>query len=280
MSEENWKDSLPEGFADAPFLKAAESPEAALQAITDAADYMGNSIRVPSENAGEEDVAAFYDKILSKAPNLMPRPDEDNMDAFYKSVGRPDKPEEYSYEAPDGKEVPEDFSTFAAVAHKHGLSQTQFRGILGDLLGPQWAAMETAENDQKEALSALAGEWGFKFDEHMNTVKNFLRLTDAPAGLVELISEGAMSTDEIKWLHNIASQTKSQVELNKQPASQPEGLLSPEEARMQISEMLNNPDHPYWVATDPAHQAAVQKMLKLQQMANPSATTDMSMMRA
>lgn len=268
MSEQetSWKDELPEGFADAPFFKASETPEDVLSSIKNAAAYMGQSIRIPGEDASDEARKEFHTKVLEKAPALMFKPNEDDMDPFYASIGRPENPDGYQYEAPEGKEVPEDFNNFAAVAHKHGLSQTQFKGILGDILQAQWDANEVAEHDHGESLKGLATEWGAKHDINMSQVGNFLRLTNAPSGIVELFSEKAMSVDEIKWLHSIANGTKSATELaDMQDPSNDE--LTPEEAQVKIQEMLNNKQHAYWNATDPTHKAAVQKMIDLQRMA-------------
>lgn len=267
-STDSWVDSLPETLREAPFLSKAESPEKALQELQNAAGHLGNSLRLPSEDASEEDRKAFYDRLSEKVPGLMPKPTEENMEEFYKALGRPENPDDYNYEPPEGKEVPGDFESFAKVAHKHGLTQEQFRGVLNDVLSGQWEQAEIAESEQNQEMSQLSQEWGQAFDQNLSAVKNFLRLTDAPEGVVDLISEGAMSPAEIKWLHSIASSTKSPTELVTQQTQQ-ETALTPSEARTRIQEMMNNPEHPYWNATDPRHQDAIQKMLKLQKAANP-----------
>lgn len=278
-TSETWQSGLPEGFADAPFFKAAESPEAALTAIQNAASHMGQSIRIPGEDAGEDDVKAFYGKVLEKAPNLMPKPTEENMEQVWAAMGRPDKADGYQYTPPEGKEVPPDFEAFAQTAHKHGLSQEQFRGILGEVLGGQWDQLEVMEAQQKDAMEALANEWGLAYDKNITAVKNFLRLTDAPEGIVELIAGGAMSPAEIKWLQSIATSTKSATELVTHDQER-QVAMTPVEAQNQIQEMLNNAEHPYWKATDPRHNEAVRKMLELQKFAHPDSSTSVDALRA
>ncbi len=264
----NWTDTLPEGFADAPFIKAAKTPEEAIAAIQNAATYMGNSIRVPGEDAGDEDRQSFYAKIMEKAPKLMFRPDDESMDEFYNSMGRPEDPSKYELEVPEGKELPSDFGDFSKLAHKIGLSNKQYKELMSGVLEQQWGNEEQVEVTQAEETKQLKDKWGKAYDVNLSTVKNFLRLTDAPEGIVDLISEGAMSATEMEWLNSIATMTKSKVELAEHEDTIPP-VMTPGEAQDKIQEMLNNKEHPYWVAQDPRHKGAVQKMIQLQGYAHP-----------
>lgn len=265
----DWRSTLPEGFGEASFIKGADSPEAALTAINNAASHMGNSIRIPGEDASEDARNDFYGKILEKAPNLMPKPSEDNMDAFYASIGRPGKPDEYNFEAPEGREIPDDFAAFAEAAHKNGLTQDQFRGVLGEILGSAWEGSDAVEAAQAEEMKGLKTEWGQAFDQNIDQVKNFLRLTEAPEGIMDLVENGAMSPTEIQWIHSIATKTASSTELAKQTTTTVPNMLTPGEAQEKISEMLNNSEHPYWNNSDIGHKRAINRMVELQRMANP-----------
>ena len=268
-SDGDWKTGLPEGLSDAPFFKKATSLDDAVSALGAAAAHMGNSIRIPGEDASDEARSEFYSKILEKAPDLMPKPSEDNMDAFYRAAGRPNEASDYQYEAPEGREVPSDFAAFSEVAHKYGLSQDQFSGILGEVLGAQWNDLDSMQETHLTEMKDLKSEWGMAYDDNMSAVKNFLRLTDAPDGIVDLLTSDAMSADEIRYFYNVAQATKSSTELSKQgPTTTPE-LMTPGEAQMKISEMLNNSEHPYWNSADPGHRRAIDRMLELQKMANP-----------
>lgn len=266
----DWRESLPEGLREAPFIKAAESVDKAVEQISNAASHMGHSVRVPGPDAGDDARKEFYEKILEKAPDLMPKPSDDNMDDFYKSLGRPDNPDEYKVEIPEDREVPSDFSQFSTIAHKHGLSQKQFQGIMSEILDSSFETQDNLEHEQAEALKGLSKEWGAAYEDRMKQVKNFLRLTDAPEGLVELVSNDALSPDELKWIHSVATSTQSDVELAKMQDPQ-NVALSPYEAQNQIQEMLNNPDGPYWDASSPNHKRAIERMLELQKMAHPGA---------
>jgi hypothetical protein len=265
----DWRESIPEQFREAPFFKDAKTPDEALQHISNAASYMGNSIRIPGPDASDADRQSFYQKLTEKAPGVMPKPDGTNMEQVWNSLGRPSDPKEYRFDPPDGTEIPGDFESFAQVAHKHGLTQDQFKGVLNDIVTQQVTQSETLQAQQNEEMKALSIEWGLAFDNNLSAVKNFLRLTDAPEGIVDLIAEGAMSPAEIKWIHSIATQTKSSTELANQGQGNNSGMLPPAEAKDRIQEILNNQDHPYWRADDPRHHDAVKKMVELHKMANP-----------
>lgn len=272
---QDWRETLPEPLRDAPFIKAADDPDKALQEIQNAASYMGNALRIPGEDASEEDRAAFYSKLQEKVPGLMPKPTDENIQELYDYL-RPKSPDEYKFEAPEGREIPSDFEAFSKVAHKHGLSKQQFEGLLKDILEPQWEQQDSLAADQAQAMKELGKDWGAAYDQNMSMVKNFLRLTDAPEGIVELLSEGAMSPEEIKWIHSVAKATKSDTELANQEVQNP-AAVTPDEAQARISEILNNPDHAYWNAADPGHQRAVRKVLELHKFKSGDKSADPSL---
>lgn len=264
----DWRSSLPEELRDAPFFKEAAGPNDALKQIQNAASYMGNSLRIPGENAGEDDWKAFNQKLVEKVPGLMPKPGQENMEEVYAALGRPDKPEGYVYEPPEDVDLPTDYEAFAKVAHKHGLSQAQFKGLLDDVVGQSREQVEIAQAEHNQEMKDLNNEWGMAYDKNVSAVKNFLKLTDAPEGIQNLIEEGAMSAAELKWIHSIATATKSPTELATHQSNST--VMTPQEARNQIQEILNNSDHPYWKPNDPRNRDAIDKMVQLQRMANAS----------
>jgi hypothetical protein len=287
MTEESnetpsWNEGLPEGLADASFFKGADSLEGAITAVNNAAAHMGSSIRIPSEEAGAEDKSAFIAKIMEKAPSLMRKPDITDptaMSEFYQSMGMPKESAEYKIELEEGKELPSDFSGFAAMAHKAGLTNDQFKGVMTDIMAEQDTQTGINEALQRDEIKALATEWGAAYEQNMAAIKNFLLLSDAPEGLVTLLAEGTMSTNEMKWIHQVATATKSTTELNTQP-NNAVIVMTPSEARNQIQEMLNNQEHPYWKGADPRHNDAVSRMVELQKLANPDSSTSVDRLRA
>jgi len=272
--EESWIDSIPEPMREAPFIKGADSLESAISGIQNAAQYMGNSIRIPGEDAGDEDRQAFISKVMEKAPQLMLKPDFNDpkqADDFYKMLGRPETAEDYKYDPGEGGEIPPNIRKFAEIAFSQGLTQEQFQNMVDQITGSESQIIEQTSEEQRQALQNLHAEWGMKFDENVRIINNFMKMTQAPESLIEMLEEGEMDTTEMKWLHSIATQTKSAVELAQQP-NITSSVVTPQEAQAKISEILNNPQHPYWNAADPGHKAAIQKMVEYHRMANPGAS--------
>jgi polyhydroxyalkanoate synthesis regulator phasin len=264
----SWVDSLPAVLRDAPFIGKATTPEAALQEIQNASAHMGNSLRLPGDDAGAEDMSAFYARMQAKVPGLMLSPDIDNAESVtsvLRSLGLPEAADGYKYTAPEGVNPPTDLAGMTALAHSVGLTQSQFQGLLSGLATQGKAEGDVYRSDMEADMGALKTEWGSAFEQNSTIVKNFLEKSQAPELIQNMVKEGELSSGEWKWLHGLAASTANVAELSKQPDEfRQEGQLTPVEAESQIQEMLNNAEHPYWNAGAMGHKAAIDKMIKLQ----------------
>ena len=265
---------MPEVLREAPMLAKASTPEEALQQLQNAAQHMGNSIRIPGEDAGEEDWSKFNSRLLEKVPGLMPKPDvesDENLQTVYKAMGQPDAPSKYQFEVPEGRnaeDVP--LETIQQLAHKAGLNQKQFNTILGGLMAKEWENQDQFSQEQTEDLKALQTDWGLATQQNMQAVTNWLSLTNAPESLVNMAKDSKLSAADYKWLHSVAVANASQTALTQLPKNDQEVPLTPQEALHKIDEILGNPEHPYFKASARGHQAAVKKMIDLHRFAHPN----------
>ena len=111
---------------------------------------------------------------------IIPKPDapQEEVDAFFNALGRPETPEKYEVEFPaDYPEVlknDERVGEFRGVAHKLGLSAEQVKGVIdfyvkgnmadhGHYVGQMKEAKESAE-------TALRTEWGEAFEPNCQVV--------------------------------------------------------------------------------------------------------------
>jgi len=214
MTEENtapesapsdWKASLPEQLRDAPWIGKADSLEAAVGQLKDAAQYMGNAIRIPSEDAGESDVAAFQQKLLDKVPGLMPVPKADDVDATrnaLRALGMPEKPEQYDLSgiehAPEGEEL----GRLRKLAHDSGMTTAQFRKWISEQASANYTANEQMEHAREEALKELRGEWGFAYDDKVQNAYKAAEATGAPDYILDMLKQGNMDAKALRWLSN------------------------------------------------------------------------------
>ena len=242
-------ESLPESLRDAPFLAKAENAEAAINALTNAAQTVGNSIRIPGENASAEDIASFQAKAVEKFPGLMPSidiTDEAAVTSAFARLGRPDADKEYNYpEIADFEWTAEAKAAISIMAKDAGLTQTQFNAYakkqIGDQIEATHASTEAVNQDQK----SLKDEWGVAYDENMSKAKAAANKTEAPTELKEALEAGTLPSGTIKWLHGLASALGEEGTDNSDNGNGADntGMVTPSEAEAQIQEIMDNPDY-------------------------------------
>lgn len=245
--------------------------------------HLGNAIRVPGPDAGPEAISDFHKRLMEKVPGLMMKPQADNPDALgviYDQLGRPEAPDKYTI--PNlGDGVDHTMTEqFRAVAHKHGLSQVQFEGIVKDITQANLKGAEDHKATHDAAILKLKEEdWGVAFDDNMKLCLNVAEQTGAPPELIQAIRSNQATPATLKWLVKIGKQAGEGLNLTVDNSTG-DGRLTPQEANARISEIMNNRDHAYWKPFDPGHKDALNRMLDLQKMANPQASTNLNDLRA
>ena len=79
----DWRSSLPDDMREAPSLKDVPDVATLAKRFLDTKSMVGNSLRMPTDDAGQEAIEAFNQKILSNpALGLMKKPDTENTEAL------------------------------------------------------------------------------------------------------------------------------------------------------------------------------------------------------
>jgi len=233
----------------------------------DAQSYIGSSIRVPSQEAGEEDRKAFYEKIQKHAPDLIPRPDADDqaaMDALWSQLGRPADAAEY--QLPEGLNA-EQVGDLTKYAHEAGLTNTQFKSLVSKMAEQETVAQEQAKQAHEQSIAALRQEWGQAFEQNIQTVARLAEQTGAPEAIVAAAKEGALDADVAKWMHSMVQRLGN--EGNEMVASQGDSrAMTPDEARQMVDEIYANREHPFFNPSHPSHEAAKKKVVQLMAYSN------------
>lgn len=230
--------------------------------FSDAQSYIGNSIRVPSAEAGEEDRKAFYEKLQKHAPDLIPRPDtgnEEAMNALWAQLGRPEDPSKY--ELPEGVNA-EEIKDFVEKAHGANLTNTQAKALIESMAAETRAQQEEAQQRFEQDQQQLKNDWGMAYDQNAQTVQNLVKQTGAPDAIVEAAMKGELDSSVAKWLHGLAGKLGgegTQITTNEGN----NGMMTPNEATHQLDEIYNNPEHPYHNVSHPSHQTAVKRVVEL-----------------
>jgi len=264
-SGEKWSDKLPEDARAWEEVTKAETEADFYKYVGDMRSHLGASIRIPGEDAGKEDWAAFNEKVMAKVPTLMQKPDLENkeaLDQLYGSLGRPEKADGYEVPTIEGMDSSA-AEGFKAVAHAAGLNNNQYTGIVKAITQANTDANEAAVAANTEAHKELAKKWGAEYDRRKSLAYTIAKLTDAPKDLQEMFKDGRANPESYEWMYNMALKFKGEGKNLLEDANLEKVGMTPDEASLQIAEIRGNKQHPYWDKTNPGHKAAMAKMAEL-----------------
>jgi len=271
MSEENtnWYDSLPEQMRSMPEIERSKSLDSFIDNMKTTRDYVSNAIRVPTENAGEADIQAFYEKLQKHAPNLMPSPDMSNPESInqvLKTMGLPDDVNGYeSIEGDTLQFVDGQFDTLKQWAHEAGLTRQQFKSFAEKIGADTYGQMSEAEQAAKAELQTISDQWGLSAEAKYKETVDFAKQSDAPKGFIEALENKQIDAATVFWLNNLAKSASESAEASGQDTRSSSNTLTPYEAQEQIREIQSNRDHPYYKGDPKARE----RMHDLMRMANP-----------
>ncbi len=257
----DWMNDLPEELQANETLNQYNTAEEAFTGFIETKSALGNSIRIPGENAGDEDRAAFNTKLMDKVPSLMLRPDNDDAE-FWTSFGTPE--DGSGYDVPEGVTLPDGSEvTLREMMHEAKLSKRQAADFL-KAMGTRGEAV-TAEQAQavEGAEKALRNEWGSAYDARMKMVEKVE---------AEFFADG-MTPQAMYKLGKAMMSGESEFSF------QPEGSsgTTPADARAQIAEIDAN--KAYWDKSHPQQASLVKKRLELLPLAYPGMKTEVESLR-
>ena len=170
-----WIDDLPVEVADSlsdevktnPTLIQYKTLDDMLKGHIQTKSLVGSSIRVPGEDAGEKDMGEFYQKLMTKVPNLMMKPDfsePEQASEFYNLFGKP--ADASNYMLPDGAKLPVDVEgEIRDMAFKSNLNQEQFQILASEMDSRNNQMVENLEDKTSGDMESLKGEWGLTFED-------------------------------------------------------------------------------------------------------------------
>jgi len=202
---------------------------------------------------------------------------EDDWNQFYGKLGRPDSPEAYevNYTPPAEGYEATNLPGFQDAAFRAGLNSDQ-----AQLLLDWYSELETETIQSNEAssethrLSAeqdLRQEYGLAYDKKLAEANGvFLKFFGSDMAQVTLEDGSLLGNNAqfIKALTNLASNFSEDTITADQTAT---GAMTPQEAQSEINK-LTAPGTAYWDKLHPNHQAAVDEVFALRQMAHPDLT--------
>lgn len=231
---ENWRDGLPEDIRSEACLSNIKHVTALAKSFVSAQKMVGsNKIALPGEHATEEE-----------------------LNTFYKALGRPDKAEDYSVE---GVKLPEGISLddaqvkeFRDFAFKNGLSQKVFAAALAyDIERTRKGVADAAaagDREYDDTLAKLQTAWGNDYQRNLaqcNAALNKWNLTDV------FRSAGLLNNYQVI---TAMAEIGAAISESKLPGND---FNAPSDPQSQINAIINDLNHPFYKKDHPGHAAAV-----------------------
>lgn len=202
-----WKNTLPPELRDNPSLADVNDVATLAKRFVDTKSLVGQSIRMPTDDAGRETIEEFTNKILGNANlGLMKRPDPENPDAMaqvFDSLGRPKDPSGYA--APEGVD-PEMFGSLAATAHELGLTKAQYEKLAQTQSQAVQQRIQAITQERDQGIQQLKGEWGAAFDQKVDRSAKLVKALGGHPMLEEALSKGEVDSATLRLLDKVASQ--------------------------------------------------------------------------
>ena len=177
LNEDNFINNLSEDLRGDPSLKDFKDLNGLAKSYINAQKMLGNSIRIPSEDAGEEALNDFYSKLSSvkgvmKAPNS-----DDDKESLYNYLGKPESIE--GYEIKVDESIPVDHSQlgeFKELAYDLNLTKEQAQKSLDYYHNIRMKEIESHNQISNQNETELQQMWGNEFKNNVESA-NAVALT-------------------------------------------------------------------------------------------------------
>jgi len=211
----------------------------------------------------------------------MPTPKEDwtpeQWGEHYEKLGRPSTPEEYKL---DGIELPEGlpadndgFKEFFKSAHESGLSQKQASEVvkfyMDDLNNANQQAISQAQLEVQECNESLRKEWGDKMQGNVDRSLDMVKQIGEPS-LLDAINNSGLGRNPA-FIKFLATMSENYGEDNPRSGGKSVVFGGAGHAVQEIAKLKldSNFMKAYMNRSEPGHDAAVARMLGLQEQLTP-----------
>lgn len=243
MSEDNWLESLPAELRDAPYLAKAESPQDALGKLQHAAKLVGTSVRIPGEDASEDDRATFYAK-MAEIDGVARLPTHDDIDGVMTLLAKLGYPEEHTgYKLPEISDFEWDSSTgedLRKYAHKAGMTPGQFTAFATQIAEREALSATTAKSELEDSQKALRTDWGDTLEDREALIRGWMEKSEAPESLRTMLNDRNLDLETMNWLHQTAKQFKGEVTPVSKDGNSPTPTMTPGQAGEKMDKILSD----------------------------------------
>jgi len=191
---------------------------------------------------------------------------EDDWNAVYSRLGRPETADGYKFNLPEDQKVDEaGLKVFADHAHKLGLLPNQAEGMVkfyNEMQANQLKEQDsTALAGRQKAMDELQSEWGQAYKQKVDQANNVVASVFPPGFMSTNLADGTKLGDHpavIKAFADLASK------MGEDKIVQADGptYLTPKQIDKEIA-TLQQPGSAYWDKNHPNHKIAVEEVQAL-----------------
>lgn len=264
---DGWRDQLPEDIRSNGVLDDVKSIDQMATMIVNGRKLQTNQISIPSADAAPEKRDEFLKDLQTKIPDLVYVGEGADMDTIHGRLGRPNEASEYKLpEIPDP--LKDNFAGLTAKAFELGMTDNQMKGISEAILSDYTTNMDKATNAMHEQQSSLKQAYGDAYEQNVKGAADFAKKVGFDEQLVGAISEGGIGVENMKAFEVLMDGFKSHGPRIGDNEGSEFGHMTPEQAELQLTDIMSNKEHAYWNGADPAHDAAIKKVLDLTRSAD------------
>lgn len=163
----------------------------------------------------QEDLLKSYNEAqkLISSKGLQPPADdasEEEVEAFYKSIGRPDSVDGYKYEIPEESYLDDEtVGLYKDAALKAGATPKQFKSMMDSVNASIAADAERQEQEAKAQSEAARGllekEWGKNYKDNIKAIKGTMEKFGVGEDTMKAFSESGLGSNVefVKFLNHI-----------------------------------------------------------------------------
>jgi hypothetical protein len=234
-----WHASLPPDVAAKPWVKTHKTADTFWKSMDEAQSLIGRSVQVPKTSDRAE-----WERVWNK-------------------LGRPEKLDGYKLKNPTlpaGTEMPKVLSEgFTQFAHDIGLSNWQAQQLI-DHVGTRLASEVKGPGtlDDKAARAVLQKAWGGATERNIALAQRAVQYLGGDELRQALKETGGATHPRI-----LIAFAKMGATLAEDNTIAGDGPVGQQAAKDELSAIMDNPKHAYWIARDPGHKDAVARVRAL-----------------
>lgn len=228
-------EQIDETYREHSSLKDINDVAALAKSYVETKAMVGNSIRIPGKEAGEEARNEYLQKLVNNDPELMFKPDfseQEQSQEFFRTIGLP---EEFSkYENPEDMKLPADVEAeMRELLYQAKVPQAGYEKIMSAFSDRQNQANTMNEELFTNDQNSLKEKWGMATQDRLAAAKQ------ANDEFYPGRDFDQLSAKERESLYNISSaMTGKGAQVATQEGGTPKDALTPEEANRRAEELM------------------------------------------